>query len=167
MVLTFFSALPFLAATPAATFETLAILSLPSFSLTMATFEGSMGIWYGAPLALFLVSLSIWMTHFFLNTWMIFPLCPLWVPLKTTTSSSFLTGSDLRPCFFLRSFERVADMMVYLMWEGAEKWALLDFLLELVTYAWVFICGDYKLYLLLFVYSLGRFVDFNFREGRY
>ncbi len=45
--------------------------------------------------------------------------------------------------------------MVYLMWEGAEKWALLDFLLELVTYAWVFICGDYKLYLLLFVYSGG------------
>lgn len=85
VVLTFFSALPFLAATPAATLTTLAILSFPSLSLVMATFEGSTGIWYGAPLALFLVSLSMWMTHFFLNTWMIFPLCPLLVPLKTTT----------------------------------------------------------------------------------
>ncbi len=143
VVLTFFSALPFLAATPAATLVTLAILSLPSLSLVIATFDGSIGTWYGAPLALFLVSLSRWITHFFLYTWMILPLCPLWFPLKTTTSSSFLTGSDLNPCFFLRSFDKVADMMVYLMWEGAAKWAFLDFLLLLVTYTWVFICGNY------------------------
>lgn len=143
VVLTFFSALPFLRATPAATLVTRDILSLPSLSLVMATFDGCTGIWYGAPLALFLVSLSMWMTHFFLKTWMILPLCPLWFPLKTTTSSSFLTGRDLKPCFFLKSFDKVADKIVYLIWEGAEKWALLDFLLLLVTYAWVFICGDF------------------------
>ncbi len=43
VVLTFFSALPFLAATPAATFVTLAILSLPYLSLVMATFDASTG----------------------------------------------------------------------------------------------------------------------------
>jgi len=85
VVLIFFSALPFLAATPAATLTTLAILSLPSLSLVIATFDAATGTWYGAPLALFFVSLSIWIIHFFLNTWIIFPLCPLCVPLKTTT----------------------------------------------------------------------------------
>lgn len=44
VVLTFFSALSFLAATPAATLVTLAILSLPSLSLMMATFDGWTGI---------------------------------------------------------------------------------------------------------------------------
>jgi hypothetical protein len=44
VVLTFFSALPFLRATPAATLETLAILSLPSLSFVIATLEESTGI---------------------------------------------------------------------------------------------------------------------------
>ena len=44
VVLTFFSALPFLAATPAATLVILANLSLPSLTLVMATFDGSIGI---------------------------------------------------------------------------------------------------------------------------
>ena len=44
VVLTFFSALPFLTATPAATLATLAILSFPSLSLVIATFDGSTGI---------------------------------------------------------------------------------------------------------------------------
>jgi hypothetical protein len=44
VVLIFFSALPFLAATPAATLLTLAILSFPSLSLVIATFEASTGI---------------------------------------------------------------------------------------------------------------------------
>ena len=77
VVLTFFSAWPFLRATPAATLTILLILSLPSFSFVMATFEALMGTCTGAPLALFLVNLSMWMTHFFLKTWMILPLCPL------------------------------------------------------------------------------------------
>lgn len=44
VVLTFFSALPFLTATPAATLVTLAILSLPSLSLVIATLDGWTGI---------------------------------------------------------------------------------------------------------------------------
>jgi hypothetical protein len=43
VVLIFFSALPFLAATPAATLTTLAILSLPSLSLVIATFDAATG----------------------------------------------------------------------------------------------------------------------------
>lgn len=43
VVLIFFSAFPLLAATPAATLEILANLSLPYLTLVMATFEGSIG----------------------------------------------------------------------------------------------------------------------------
>ena len=42
-------------------------------------------------------------------------------------------GTDLTPCFFLKSFDKVADMILCLMWEGAEKWAFLDLRLLLVT----------------------------------
>jgi hypothetical protein len=40
---------------------------------------------------------------------------------------------DLIPYFFLNSLVNEDDMILCLMCEGAEKCALLDFLLELVT----------------------------------
>ncbi|CAM6002376.1 unnamed protein product [Sphagnum balticum] len=50
-----------------------------------------------------------------------------------TTSSSLRMGADRMPYFFLRSLERVAESILCLRWEGAAKWAFLDFLLLLVT----------------------------------
>merc|ERR1719210_3187196 len=80
----------------------------------------------------------MWILHFLRYTCVTLPSRSWKCPRQTMTSSSRRIGRERTLYFVRKSLLRGALMSFLRMWDGAVKYALRDFLLELLTVAFCF-----------------------------